>query len=229
MNPIGKLLQPAALALLMSTTTATAQGVPTFDGSALQQFVAQLNQLQAMYDQATDQLLAVTGIRDFLAVKTAVENFDIKLPQNPLDSVVGDVLNGSVSGPLAGDITAALNDFSIPDLSVISTSTKPVERAAAQFAATASTAMAMGKAGEQESQQMLKRADALRGQVGSSADLKASVDLNTMVLTEMMKNQAMIVQLLSVQNINQGTQNLTTAQSALNGMKLRVQTPPELK
>lgn len=218
----------AALAAAIWTTPAQAQ-VPTVDVGAISQMISQLQQMQAAYDQATSHLLSITGIREFAALRSTIESFEAKLPRNPIEDLLNDALAGGGSGPLNARIEEQFALFGIENLSVMLESDKPVERAAAQAAGMASVTIATGEAGHAESSAMLDRAAALRAEVGRSADLKESVDLNTLALTEMMHNQAMITQLLSVQVMGQGTAELSAAQSALNAAKLRVTSAPRLE
>lgn len=226
----------------MFTTPASAGGIPVFDMSGLtqqlqqlaqmqQQYetqLQQLTQLQEQYEQVVKQVEAMTGSTDLSGILSNLDS-----GQNAaagLESIsqnVSSVISGGGSGEMAQSINSTIENFGLEGLSEVAGSDKPLERAAAQYAGVSTAAIAAGEAGEVDAANAQDRAETLRGQVGDQADVKEAIDYNTLVLTEMVANQATIMRLLSSSLLNDGTAELMSARSALSGTALRIKEAPE--
>jgi len=228
-----------AVSTLSMSTPLRAQGIPVIDSAglaqALQQVkslaldyqnqIEQLTQLQQQYQNMVQRLQAITGTKDFSAVLGLLGQSPT-MPHAQIDTMVSDVINGQLVGPLSATVNKATQTFGLPSLSQAMASTKAPERGAAQHASVSAVTLATGEAGHAQSKDVTDRANPLQTKVGQQADLKASVDYNTLVLTEMLKNQAVIIQLLSAQLVNDGTSEMIGAQSGLSSVNMRVPNAP---
>ena len=229
----------AAVATLGTAPQANAQGIPVIDTAGLAQAVAQvkalandyqnqlqqLSQLQQQYQNMVQRLQAITGPKDFSAILNLLGQSP-NMHHAQIDMMITDVINNQITGPFAATVNQAKQTFGLPSLSQAFASQKPPERAAAQYAGVSAVTLATGEAGHAQAKDVTDRATTLQSKVGQQADLKASVDYNTLVLTEIAKNQAVLIQLLSAQLVNDGTADMVGAQGGLSTVNMRVPNAP---
>ena len=235
-----RLLAIATLSTLTFAAPAHAQGIPVVDtanlAKAVQQFVQmkedylkqveQLAQLQQQYQNMVKQLQAITGPKDFSAILGQLSKSPT-LPHAQIDTMITDVIKNSFTGPLSTSVKQAKMTFGLPPLDTFLSSKKAPERAAAQYAGVSAVSIATGEAGHAQAKDVTDRASTMQAKVGQQDDLKAAVDYNTLVLTEIAKNQAAIIQLLSAQLVNQGTSDMVGAQGAISNSNMRLPNAPK--
>jgi hypothetical protein len=229
-----RLAQIAFAAALGFSTPSHAQ-IPVFDGASLAQLVAEITQLQQMYSTQIEQFAnaqahfaSVTGLRDFTTFLSSLEELRATISGNPLQNIADDILSGTISGPLAADINSLLEDYNIADLAVFSASDKPQEVSTAIVASVNAAALAIGRDGQTRASTVSQRASQLRDQVGDQTDLKAAVEMNTLVLTEIAANQATLIELMSTMLANQATGDIKNSQSSVETLRLRLTDVPAL-
>lgn len=229
------------LAFAVTTTSpAIAGGIPTLDVTNLTQMIQQLkmmeqqymtqleelNQMRLDYEEALKQVSAMTGTTDLTGITGELTGIQIETAVDGIAEAVPGVLANNPTGEFADSINATIAQFGLEGLGEIADSDKPLERAAAQFAGVSTAAIAAGQAGEVDAANAASRADALRAGIGTQEELKDAVDYNTLVLMEMVDNQAILIQLMSAQLLNDGTADLMAARSAVSGTLLRIKDAP---
>lgn len=215
------LMTAATAALLMGAGPgAEAGGIPTIDPAAITQLAEQSKKLQAEYEQLIaqydllqKQFEATTGQSSF-DVLGDLPAFDLDLGSQDLLGMVEGVQSGSLDGALGATAQAMLTNFGIENLAETAASELPATRAAAQHAGVATGAIALGEAGLAQAVTVEERAEALRDQAGGQETLKEAVDYNTLVLTEIARNQSRILSLLSAQLVNAGTTELSAVRAS---------------
>jgi len=241
-RPLGRAISAALVAGIFASS-ASAQGFPTIDVTAIAGNLQQLRQLQQQYStqleelatsrdalmQMEDQLLAMTGVSDFGSIMGDLEALSSINLSETMGGMVDGVISGGLSGPNAANMSQTLGLFDVSGLDGLVASDEPMERGTAQFTGVAVASIAEGQAGHALSQVISNRAESLADGVGSQESLKEAIDYNSLILAEIASNQALLIQLLSASLVNDGTSNMMAARSALSQNAFRVRNAPGLE
>lgn len=192
----------ALAAATLFTAPAHAGGVPVIDGTAIAQFVAQLDQMRQQYatqleelatmqqelQTAQDQLTSITGSRGISSVLNSADDIQSRVAALSLDSIQQSALNGSALSGL-DEINSTIDDlrskFALGDLQAIFNSSEPIDQAIAEQASAGVAAIATAEDTYARSNDAMGRINTMIGQIDGNADLKASIDYNTRVMAEL--------------------------------------------
>ena len=244
------LVTTAVVALGLSQPAA-AQGVPTFDGSALQQFVAQLEhmaedlnvqmqQLATMRLELETQLSQLTNLEAQLTsliegsglgeLFATVEEFralrgKLVAPLNTAQSLAsGDFLSGFNPGAeLSTSVERVLSGsgFTSERLSTLSDSDQPADNRIAASAGASAMLSVAAQESHEEAGQSLERLETMVGLIDDQDGLKAAVDLNTRVTAELGIILTQIWRLEAAQGVSAGQLGVVDAATLADERKFR--------
>ncbi|WMS45223.1 type IV secretion system protein (plasmid) [Acuticoccus sp. MNP-M23] len=189
-------LTVSAVVAVAGGTGAYAQGVPVIDGTAIAQFLQQLDQMKQDYENQLQQLTSLQsqlesmtgdkGIGSILntsADKTAREAAD-SLTSIMDSAISGGGLSGGNTSVISGRISELKETFSLDNLPAFLGSDQPQDRALATQAGSGMAAVATAEDTYQRANASMDRVNGMIEDIDSNADLKASVDYNTRMLAE---------------------------------------------
>ncbi|MDF9302054.1 type IV secretion system protein [Tritonibacter mobilis] len=244
------LVTTAVVALGLSEP-ASAQGVPTFDGSQLGQLVAQLEhmaedlnvqmqQLATMRLELETQLSQLTNLEAQLTsliegsglgeLFATVEDFralkgKLVAPLNTAQSLAsGDFLNGFNPGAeLSASVERVLSGsgFTSERLSTLSGSDEPADNRIATSAGASAMLSVAAEASHEEAGQSLERLETMVGLIDDQDGLKAAVDLNTRVTAELGIILTQIWRLEAAQGVSAGQLGVVDAATLADERKFR--------
>ena len=186
----------ASVVLMVGGEAAHAQGVPVFDGTAVAQFVQQLEQMrrdyEAQLEQLTslqDQLESITGDKGISSILNSATDQSARQAADSLTSIMDGAIG---SGSIAGGNTSALSDrigelkdtFDLDDLSAYFGSDLAQDRALATQAGSGMATVATAEDTYQRANASMERINTLIDGIDDNADLKASLDYNTRMMAE---------------------------------------------
>ncbi|MGH1355983.1 MAG: type IV secretion system protein [Thalassovita sp.] len=210
-----KFLKVAAVSVAALTTQASAQGVPTIDGTQLAQL---LNQLEHMANDLNVQIEQVTTLKTQLETEiNQLLNLDAQLLSlvegNGLGQLLATVedferLKGAIEEPIAsldqirsGNFTGAFREgsaaasriqgvlagggFTQERLQTLSSSDVPGEQNLATQAGASAMLSVAAEQSHQEAGESLERLETMVGHIDDQDGLKAAIDLNTRVTSEL--------------------------------------------
>ena len=212
---IRKFLKVTAVSVFALTSQASAQGVPTIDGTQLAQL---LNQLEHMASDMNVQLEQVATMRSQLETQISqLTNLDAQLLSLVEGNGLGQLLStaaeferlkGVIEEPLAsldqirsGNFTGAFREgsaaaariegilagtgFTPERLQTLSTSNIPGEQNLATQASASAMLSVAAEQSHQEAGESLDRLQTMVGHIDDQDGLKAAIDLNTRVTSEL--------------------------------------------
>ena len=246
-----KKIYGTALATLLAGTTATAQGVPTFDNSQLRQLVlqlehmaedlnVQLQQLATMRQEAETQLNQLLSLEAQLgslvngnelgklfATAEEFERLRGKLAE-PLATAEalasGDFLGGFKPGAaLDAAVKRVLSGtgFSEERLASLSNSEEPADNRIATQAGSSVMLSVAAEESHKEAGQSLERLETMVGMIDEQDGLKAAVDLNTRVTSELGIILTQIWRLEAAAGVNGGQLGIVDAATLAEERKFR--------
>ncbi len=224
----------AAISIGMSSPV-KAGGIPVFDGVAVGHAVTQLNEMAKDYQTQLDQLdqalstyNSITGGRNIgdLLNSSAEQDLRRALPSNlqdmiGLDSAGGLGSSGLQTQGIYNDLLSSYNPITGADL-FTSDPSGTLATAHDRHKDTTVAALAASESAYNAAAQRLSDYEALLGELNSSPDLKASVDLlarisveNGILMNELMKMQSLQMQLNASQQgqIITETRRISNAQA----------------
>ena len=230
---------------------ASAQGVPTFDGSQLGQLVAQLEHMTEdlnvqMQQLATMRLELETQIRQFENLElqltsliegsglgelfATVEEFralrgKLVAPLNTAQSLAsGDFLSGFNPGAeLSASVERVLSGsgFTSERLSTLSGSDQPADKRIATSAGASAMLSVAAQESHEEAGQSLERLETMVGLIDDQDGLKVAVDLNTRVTAELGIILTQIWRLEAAQGVSAGQLGVVDAATLADERKFR--------
>ena len=209
---------------------AMAQGIPVFDGTSvanlvsqlknqatqIQNQVEQLKKAQEQIENMKQRLEAMTGPKGLSSLLNGASNQAQRQAASSLDGILNSAIKGaSVGGGNVDRINTTISElkskFSLDNLADLDASTKPLERAIAQLAGAGIAATATAEDSYVRSNEGTQRVNQLINEIDKTADLKASVDLNTRVLTEISQQLNDLIRLQASLAQAQGNAAIATA------------------
>ena len=188
MTPRLRSAAAAAIAALLASGTAHAQGVPTFDAAAVAQAIAQVQQMQQDYANQLQQLQSLTGDKAISGILNSVPEIEARDSADSLSAIMSGAMTGSAIPGNSTALTARIDElkttFALPDIGTFLSSNKPQDRALATQAGAGLAAIATAEDTYARANTSMGRVNQLIGQIDGNADLKASVDFNTRMLGE---------------------------------------------
>jgi len=218
-----------------------AQGVPTFDAQSLTNQIRQLqhmlndlgiqtDQLDALLEQVNllgDQLTQLQDIYGILTSQNPMSllmggDLDCLLQQDfaSLTGVVSSIAQGDLMGALSGgcgDIAASVErvltstGLSPALVQQLSQSDVTGERRLGQQASAAVVSSAAAQSAHERSNTSVRRIEIMVGEIGNLADVKASVDHNTLVTAEIGIILLQMLELQAAQTMADGVAGVATA------------------
>ena len=177
-----------AITVLLTSSAAHAQGVPTFDAAAVAQAIAQLQQMQQDYANQLEQLQSMTGDKAIAGILNSATDIAARESADSLSSIMSGAMTGSAIPGNSSALTARIDElkttFALPDIGTFLSSDKPQDRALATQAGAGLAAVATAEDTYARANTSMGRVNQLIGQIDGNADLKASVDYNTRMLGE---------------------------------------------
>lgn len=178
----------AAVAAILTSGAAHAQGVPTFDGAAVAQAIAQLQQMQKDYANQLEQLESLTGDKAISGILNSAPEIAARASADSLSSIMSGAMTGETIPGNSSALTARIDElkatFALPDIGTFLSSDKPQDRALATQAGAGLAAVATAEDTYARANTSMGRVNQLIRQIDDNADLKASVDYNTRMLGE---------------------------------------------
>ena len=178
----------AAIATILVTGTAQAQGVPTFDAASVAQAIAQLEQMRQDYANQLEQLQSMTGDKAIAGILNGAQDIAARESADSLSSIMSGAMTGAAIPGNSSALTARIEElkttFDLPDINAFLTSDVPQDRALATQAGAGLAAVATAEDTYARANTSMGRVNELMGQIDANADLKASVDYNTRMLGE---------------------------------------------
>lgn len=178
----------SAALVLAAGTAANAQGVPVIDGTAIAQFIQQLDQMRTDYENQVAQLESLTGDKGIGNILNSATDQAQREAADSLSSIMDNAISGAgLSGntSVISDRIAELKDtFDLNDLSTMLGSDISQDRAAATQAGSGFAAVATAEDTYQRANASMDRINGMISEIDSNSDLKASVDYNTRMLAE---------------------------------------------
>ena len=226
------LLTAAAVTALGLSGPATAQGVPTFDGSQLGQLVAQL---EHMAEDLNVQMQQLATMRLELETQLSqLTNLEAQLTSLIEGSGLGELfatveefraLRGKLVAPLntaqslaSGDF---LSGFTSERLSTLSGSDQPADNRIAASAGASAMLSVAAQESHEEAGQSLERLETMVGLIDDQDGLKAAVDLNTRVTAELGIILTQIWRLEAAQGVSAGQLGVVDAATLADERKFR--------
>ena len=186
-----RILRTTALAGVLSLaamTSASAQGVPTLDATAIANAIRAIANAIQQLDQMKQQLQAMTGSRGISNLLNSVTDKETREAAESLSSIMDGAIGGSPIGGNASVLTDKIDDlketFALPNLDQFLGSDLPQDRAIATQAGAGMVAMATAEDTYTRSNAAMGRVNTLIDRIDSNADMKASVDFNSRMLAE---------------------------------------------
>ncbi len=252
-----KKIYGTALATLLAGTTATAQGVPTFDNSQLRQLVlqlehmaedlnVQLQQLATMRQEVETQLNQLLSLEAQLGslvngnelgkLFATAEEFErvrgkLTEPLATAEALAnGDFLSGFKPGAeLDTAVKRVLSGtgFTEERLTSLSDSEEPADNRLATRAGSSAMLSVAAEESHKEAGQSLKRLETMVGMIDNQDGLKAAVDLNTRVTSELGIILTQIWRLEAAAGVNGGQLGIVDAATLAEERKFRSMEVPE--
>lgn len=252
-----KKIYGTALATLLASSNATAQGVPTFDNAQLRQLVLQLEhmaedmnvQLQQLatmrkeLETQLSQLLNLEAQLDSLVdgnelgqLFATVEEFErvrgkLIAPLATAEALSkGDFLSGFKPG---AELDAAIKrvlsgtGFTHERLASLSDSEEPADNRIATRAGSSAMLSVAAQESHEEAGQSLERLETMVGMIDDQEGLKAAVDLNTRVTSELGIILTQIWRLEAAAGVNGGQLGVVDAATLAEERKFRSMEVPE--
>lgn len=225
----------------LGTSGALAQGVPTFDAQNLTNQIQQLrhmlddmgiqtDQLDSLLEQVdllTDQLTQLQDIYGILTSSNPMSllmggDLDCLLGQNfeSLTQAISSISNGDIMGAISGGcgdagqaIQTVLSNSGLGPERVqqLTQSDTTGDRRLGQQASASATAGAAAQSAYQGSTQSVRRIEIMVNEIGNLADVKASVDHNTLVTAELGIILLQMLELQAAQTMADGVAGVSTA------------------
>ena len=254
---MNKKIYGTALATLLAGSNASAQGVPTFDNAQLRQLVlqiehmaedmnVQLQQLATMrkeLETQLNQLLNLEAQLDSLVdgnelgkLFATVEEFErvrgkLTAPLETAEALAsGDFLGGFKPGSeLEAAVRRVLSGtgFSKERLASLSDSIEPADNRIATRAGSSAMLSVAAEESHKEAGQSLERLETMVGMIDEQEGLKAAVDLNTRVTSELGIILTQIWRLEAAEGVNGGQLGVVDAATLAEERKFRSMKVPE--
>ncbi|MDD7972005.1 type IV secretion system protein [Roseinatronobacter alkalisoli] len=226
---------------LVAPNPALAQGVPTFDAQNLTNQIRQLqhmlddmgiqtDQLDTLIEQVTlldDQLSQLQDIHGILTSSNPMS----QLLGGDLDCVLGqdfsglmNVVHGISSGSIVSTLTGGCGDIGASVERVLTSaglgpqivqqlsgSINAGDRRLGQQASAAAMTSAAAESSYERSNTSVRRIEIMVGEIGNLADVKASVDHNTLVTAEIGIILLQMLELQAAQTMADGVAGVSTA------------------
>ena len=246
-----------AFALMLSAPPALSQGVPTFDGSQLNQLVlqlehmaedlnVQLQQLATMRQELETQLgqllnldaqlvslVEGSGVGELFATVEEFERLSGRLTA-PIETAralaEGDFLSGFRSGEdFSAQIEAVFSGSGLTAerLQTLSSSTEPADTRLATSVGASAMLSVAAQESHREAGQSLNRIETMVGLIDDQEGLKAAVDLNTRVTAELGIILTQIWRLEAAQGVSAGQLGVVDAATLAAERKFRSMEVPE--
>jgi len=206
------LLTVSAVTTLGLASPATAQGVPTFDGSQLGQLVAQL---EHMAEDLNVQMQQLATMR--LELETQLSQL------TNLEAQLTSLIEGSGLGELFATVERVLSGsgFTSERLSTLSDSDQPADNRIATSAGASAMLSVAAQESHEEAGHSLERLEVMVGKIGDQDGLKAAVDLNTRVTAELGIILTQIWRLEAAQGVSAGQLGVVDAATLADERKFR--------
>lgn len=252
-----QLLLSASAALALSASPALAQGVPTYDGSQLQQLVLQLEHMAEDLNVQLEQLLTMqqeleTEVNQLLNLEeqlaslvegsgvgelfAAVEDFErlqdsLMAPLETAEALAsGDYFDDlEFDDDILGQIEAALTGTGLTsdDLSTLSDSEEPADNRIATSAGASTMLSVAAQESHEDAGESLERLETMVGLIEDQDGLKSAVDLNTRVTAELGIILTQIWRLEAAQGVSAGQLGVVDAATLAAERKFRQMEVPE--
>ncbi|MEO3415901.1 type IV secretion system protein [Roseovarius sp. CAU 1744] len=252
-----KKLYGTALATLLASSNATAQGVPTFDNSQLRQLVLQLEHMAEDMNVQLQQLATMrkeleTQLNQLLNLEAQL---DALVDGNELGQLFATVeeferVRGKLTAPLAtaealanGDFLSGFKPGAELDVAVkrvlsgtgftqerltsLSDSGEPADNRIATRAGSSAMLSVAAQESHEEAGQSLERLETMVGMIDDQEGLKAAVDLNTRVTSELGIILTQIWRLEAAAGVNGGQLGVVDAATLAEERKFRSMEVPE--